>query len=139
MLKLNKSTRFALYSIVELSRDPEVVRSVKQISDKYGISEHHVAKVLQQLVRAGMIRSIRGIGGGFQIAVDPKEITMLDIIELFEPKTPTNGCVLLEQEETCALPETCAIGRVFAEIQEQAYYTLKSVSIATLLSPKKIS
>ncbi|NIR48933.1 Rrf2 family transcriptional regulator [candidate division KSB1 bacterium] len=139
MVKLNKSTRFALYAIVELSSNPDGVVSAGEIAEKYHISEHHVAKVLQQLVRARLIRSIRGIKGGFQIAKDPKEITMLDIVELFEPQAPQNGCLLLDYEESCELEGVCRIGEVFNEIQEQAIYTLKSVSIATLISPKRIS
>ncbi len=139
MVKLNKSTRFALYAIVELSRNPEAVLSAKEIAEKYRISEHHVAKVLQQLARVGMIRSIRGIRGGFQIARDPREVTMLDVVEIFEPRLPQNGCVLVEEPGECALPEGCRIGEIFNEIQEQAYYTLKSISIATLLAPKKIA
>ncbi len=139
MVKLNKSTRFALYSVVELSRDPQAVVSAKEIAEKYRISEHHVAKVLQQLARVGMVRSIRGIRGGFQIARDPKEITMLDVVEVFEPRRPENGCLMLDTDEICYLHDVCRIGAVLGEIQEQAYYTLKSISIATLLSPKKIA
>lgn len=139
MVKLNKSTRFALYSILELSKNPQAVVSAGEIAEKYKISEHHVAKVLQQLVRSGLIRSTRGIKGGFQIARDPKAITMLEVVEIFEPRKPQNGCLLLDFEETCQLQGACRIGEVVSEIQEQAFYTLKSVSIATLISTKKIS
>ncbi len=138
MVKLNKSTRFALYSVVELSLNPEGLLSAAEIAQKYRISEHHVAKVLQQLVRARMIRSIRGSKGGFQIARDPKEITMLDIVSLFEPVAPRDGCLLLDFNEACEMKEACRIGDVFNEIQEQAIYTMKSISIATLISPKKM-
>lgn len=139
MVKLNKSTRFGLYALVELSRDPQAVVSAKQIAEKYDISEHHVVKVLQQLARTGFIRSIRGIKGGFQIAQNPKEITMLNVVEIFEPHTPHNGCALLDFQEACRIKVACRIGDVFDEIQQQAYYTLKSVSIATLLAPKKVT
>lgn len=139
IVKLNKSTRFALYCIVELSRNPETVVSAKEIAEKYRISEHHVANVLQQLARVGMIRSIRGIHGGFQIVRDPREITMLDVIEIFEPRIPQNGCVLVDEPGECAVFGGCRIDEIFNEIQEQAYYTLKSVSMATLLAPKKIT
>lgn len=124
---------------MELTKTPQAVVSAGEIAERYKISEHHVAKVLQQLVRVGLIRSIRGIKGGFQIAKDPKEITMLDVVEIFEPRLPQDGCILLDFEETCHLQDACRIGEVFNEIQEQAFYTLKSVSIATLISPKKIS
>jgi Rrf2 family protein len=139
LVKLNKSTRFALYSIVELGSNPQGVVTAGDIAEKYNISEHHVAKVLQRLVRARLIRSIRGIKGGFQITKDPKDITMMDVVEIFEPRTPQNGCLLLDFEESCGLQDSCRIGEVFNEIQEQAIYTLQSVSIATLISPKKIS
>lgn len=139
MVKLNKSTLFALYSIVELSLNPQGIVSAGEIAEKYKISEHHVAKVLQQLVRSRLVRSIRGLKGGFQIAQDPKEMTMMDVIEIFEPPPLSNGCLLLDSEEACALEGACRIGEVFNEIQEQAIFTLKSVSIATLISPKKIS
>ena len=138
MVKLNKSTRFALYSVVELSLHPDGILSASEIAQKYNISEHHVAKVLQQLVRAQMIRSIRGTKGGFQIARDPKEITMLDVITLFEPLASQEGCLLLDFGAACELKQACRIGEVFAEIQEQAVYTLQSISIATLISPKKM-
>ncbi|MEK7484273.1 MAG: Rrf2 family transcriptional regulator [Planctomycetota bacterium] len=138
MIQLLKSTRFALYSVLELSQNPQEILSAKEIAQKYMISEHHVAKVLQQLSRAGIIRSIRGIKGGFQIIQDPKNITMLDIIEIFEPRLPQNICNLVDLTD-CSKKSACHIGEVFQEIQEQAYYTLKSVSIATLISPKKIS
>ncbi len=139
MIRLNKSTRFALYAMVELGRDPTAVLSAGEIAQKYQVSEHHMAKVMQQLVRSGLIRSIRGIRGGFQIARDPKEVTMFDVVRLFEPAVQDSGCLLLDGVQACELQETCRIGEVLAEIQEQAVYTLQSVSISTLVSPKRIS
>lgn len=141
MFKLNKSSRFALYAIVELARDPQTILSAGNIAEKYGISEHHVAKVMQQLSRNGMIRSLRGIGGGFQLAKDPRQITMLDVVQHFERPQPQRGggCLLLDEGETCSQTGTCRIGEVFGEIQEQAFYTLQSISIATLIQPKKIA
>ncbi|MBF0276313.1 MAG: Rrf2 family transcriptional regulator [SAR324 cluster bacterium] len=138
MLKFNKSTVFALYAIMELSRDPQKVISAGQIAGKYKISEHHVAKVLQQLKRIGLIRSIRGINGGFQIAKAPKEITVLDVVEMFESSS-SNAPNLLETGENCFDTESCEIENLFSEINELVYFTLKSVSFATLVSPKKIS
>lgn len=139
MLKFNKSTRFALYAVVELSRKPDGLFTARQIAEKYHISEHHVAKVLQQLVRAGLIRSIRGINGGFQIARNPKEITMFEVMQIFELQAPETGCLLLDHDTTCDHLDACRIGDVFEEIRQQANYTLKSISIATLISPKRIA
>jgi Rrf2 family protein len=139
MIKLNKSTRFALYALVELSHDAEAILSAKQIAEKYKISEYHVVKVLQQLARVGLTRSVRGLKGGFQIAKNPKEITMLEVVEIFEPRTPPHSCALLDAAGTCEIKGACRIGNVLEEIQQQTYYTLKSVTIATLIAPKKVA
>lgn len=125
---------------MELSINRDGVVSAREIAEKYAISEHHVAKVLQQLVRARFAKSLRGVGGGFQIDKDPKDITMLDIVELFEPPHPqSEGYLPLDFGDACNLKEVCRIAEVFNEIQEQAFYTLKSISIATLIFPKKLS
>ncbi|KAA3601486.1 MAG: Rrf2 family transcriptional regulator [Calditrichaeota bacterium] len=139
MFKLNKSTRIALYSIFELSKNPKEKFSASQIADKYDISEHHVIKVLQQLARAGFVKSSRGINGGFQISLNPKNITMFDVVQIFEPSQSETKCSILETNETCKFKNaTCSIGTVINEIKEQADFTLKSITIATLIAPKKI-
>lgn len=139
MVKLNKSTRYALYAMVELAADPGAVLTSRHIADKYRISEHHVAKVMQQLVRAGLVRSIRGINGGFQIARSAKEVTMFDIVRLFEPQLPKERCILADYDVVCHLADACRIGEVFDEIREQAASTLQSITIATLIAPKKLA
>ena len=139
MVKLNKSTRFALYAVVELSRKPEALFTARQIAEKYKISEHHVAKVLQQLARVGLVRSIRGINGGFKIARNPKDITMHEVVQIFEPRQPGSRCLLLDDEQLCEQTGACRIGEVFDEIQQQADFTLRSITIATLISPKKMT
>ncbi len=138
MIKINKSTKYALYSMFELCKDPQAILSATQIAAIYGISEHHVAKVLQQLKRSGFINSIRGIKGGFQLAKPAKSITMVEIIAVFE--MPQNGgtCILVDDQQNCCKEKPCPIGELFNEIDEYVYFTLKSVSFATLLSEKKI-
>jgi Rrf2 family protein len=134
MIRLNKSTRFALYGLVELGQDPTKVHSAGQIASKYRISEHHVAKVLQQLARAGLVESLRGIKGGFRMQGDPAQITFLDVVEIFEPPTLIEGCMLLDRGERCEQPEACRIGCVIRDLQEGARESLKSISIASLLT-----
>ena len=64
-MKLQVSSRLAIYALMELAdgRDRQV--SVTEIGEKYGVSAHHLAKVMHTLGRAGLVRSIRGVGGGY--------------------------------------------------------------------------
>lgn len=122
---------------MELSRNTEIVLSAGDIASRYGISEHHVTKVLQHLKRSNIIRSIRGVKGGFQLLIAPKDLSVADVLETFGPIIPSQSCVLFENGSLCD-HDVCSIGKLFGEIDEQAYYTLKSISFSTLLSTKKI-
>ena len=50
------------------------------------MSQHHLAKVLSELARAGVVESVRGVGGGYRFAGNLKRLTLMDIIRLFEPE-----------------------------------------------------
>ena len=84
-MKLQKASSFALYAVLELAESPSSQLSGTEIAEKYGISAHHLAKVLRDLGRAEIVDAARGVGGGYRLAVDPKRLTLLDVIQIFEP------------------------------------------------------
>jgi len=142
MVKLKTSTRIALYAIFELGRSPHELLTAGELAQRYGVSQHHAAKVLQQLARAGLARSVRGVGGGFQIARDPREITMFDVVTIFDPPAAPAGEVDPEESQELRAesnaPGELRVGRVLAEVEEQAFYTLRSISVATLIAPRRL-
>ena len=76
--------RLAIFALLELAAHPDRQYSVAEIGKKYRISSHHLAKVMHTLGRAGLARSLRGAGGGYQFSGNVRRTTLLDIIELFE-------------------------------------------------------
>ena len=142
MVKLKTSTRIALYAIFELGRRPDELLTAAELAQRYRVSQHHAAKVLQQMARAGLARSVRGVGGGFQIARDPREITMFDVVSIFDPPTAPAGKTDSESaEESSSDPASLGklqVGNVLAEVEEQAFYTLRSISVATLIAPRRL-
>lgn len=134
-MKWNKSTRFALYAALEMARGGENLVSVAAVAGKYRISSHHLAKVLQQMVRSGLATAVRGIGGGYRLARRPREITLYDIVEIFEGPQDLDGCILSDDATSCSHPQACGIKKVFNEIEQQAYFTLKSIRLSTLADP----
>ncbi len=130
----NKSTRYALYAAVEMASAPtDAFVTASEVAERYRIPSTVLAKVFQQLVRAGIALGTRGSGGGYQLAREASEVTMLDIIEVFEP-TPTVGACLLQEPDdlSCPTPDTCRIRRVFDEVQEQVRSTYASITLQTL-------
>ncbi len=129
-----KSTRYALYAAVEMAAAPPTTFvTAAEVAERYQIPATVLAKVFQQLVRAGVALGTRGSGGGYQLAQDASRLTMLDIIEVFEP-TPTLGACILQDpaDHSCPRRGTCRIRRVFDEVQEQVRSTYASITLETL-------
>ncbi len=129
-MKLQISSRLAIFALIELASDPERQVSVSEIGDKYGVSAHHLAKVMHTLGRAGLVRSIRGVGGGYSFCGNARRTTLLDVITLFEDTSLGESEPESDAESTSA---EWALGRVLFEIDDTARATLGSITIATML------
>jgi Rrf2 family protein len=130
-MKLHKSSVFALYAVLEMARQPDRHVSAGDIADKYGISSHHLAKVMRTLVRAGLAQSVLGPGGGYAFAGNVKRTTMIDVIALFEHVG--SGVDFLENEKAAATPIARALQSVRDEIDELTITTLESITLHSLL------
>jgi len=129
-MKLQKATCFALFAVMELASEPKRQLSAAEIAGKYEISIHHLAKVLRDLGRAGIVVAVRGVGGGYRFAGNPKRLTLMDVIEIFEPiKSETSS----EGEPLPATDAARALRVVLKEIDEHAIATFRSITISTML------
>jgi len=127
-MKFQKATICGLYAVLELAAHPEQQISAGEIAEKYNISLNHLAKVLRALVRARLIESVRGPGGGYRFCGNPKRVTLFDIVELFEDPSPD-----LDQSVADDNQEGRALHKVLTDIDDLAVTTLRSVSITSLL------
>jgi Rrf2 family protein len=128
-MKLQKSTCLALYSVLEAASNPDRQIAAAEIAEKYGVSPHHLAKVLRELGRAGIVESARGVGGGYRFSGNAKRLTLMDVIEIFEDisaRTP-------EDEGEPVTDIGTALGRILAEIDDIARATFSSITIDTML------
>ena len=128
-MKLQTASRLAIYAVLELSTDPERQLSAAEIGSKFGISTHHLSKVLHTLGRAGLVRSVRGAGGGYVFCGNAKRTTLLDVIELFEPVGAPEVGAGDAAEDTEA---GSALQTVLGEIDELTRATLNSITLSTM-------
>ena len=129
-MRLQKNTSLALYSVLEFAIDPGRHIPAAEIAGKYGVSPHHLAKVLSELARTGIVESVRGMGGGYRFAGNARRITLMDVIRLFEALAPQPG---ERREPSESTPVGMALGAVLSEIDEIAKATLSSITLATML------
>ena len=129
-MKLQKATQFALYAAIELALDPERQLSAAEIAEKYGISLNHLARVMRDLGRAGLVESVRGVGGGYKFSGNAKRTTLLDLIELFEDISAEGG----SGKRNGANAVGSTLHGILNELEENARATLDSITIETLVS-----
>ena len=125
-MKLQKGTSLALCSTLEFAANPGRSVSAAEIAAKYGVSIHHLSKVLADLARAGLLDSVRGVGGGYRFSGNAKRVTLMDVIELFEPVGEPPGEAPHNEVEA-------AFSEVLSEIDETARATFRSITIETML------
>ena len=126
-MKLQQNSQLALYSLFEFAAEPLRQISAAEIAQKYDVSPHHLAKVLAELARAGIVQSVRGVGGGYRFAGNARRLTLLDVISRFEDLSNSSAEL---RERT---PAGRALAAVLSETDEMAKATLGSITLATLL------
>ena len=79
-MKLSQSATYAIFSMQYLARQREEAVTVKEIAAEFKFPEKHLAKIMQKLVKLQLLKSVRGIGGGYKLAKHPTCINLVQII-----------------------------------------------------------
>ncbi len=128
-MNVSKSARYALYAAMEMAGGSVTVADVAR---RYRVPAGALAKVLQQMVRAGLALGTRGVGGGYRLARSASEITILDVMSVFQPPRPQGHCLLSELQDDCHASPACRLRQVFDEVDEVSRSTFASITLETL-------
>lgn len=90
----SQTAEYALRAIAYLGDQFPNARTTGQIAEATLVPSAYLSKVMQSLNRAGIIRSQRGIGGGMMLAIEPKDLTILDVINAVDPIRRIQECPL---------------------------------------------
>jgi Rrf2 family protein len=138
-MNYQRATRYALYAAVEMAAAPprEPVTAAR-VAEKYRLPPTVVAKVIQRLVKAGLAFGTRGVAGGYRLARPAAEISVLEIVETFEGPRAQSSCVLGGcGEGRCGAFAECRLRQLFEEIDLQTRATFASVTLETLVAPRR--
>jgi Rrf2 family protein len=125
-----KTAEYALRAAVVLARDPQRSYSAEQIAEATRVPRRYAHKVLQALVRAGLVRSQSGPGGGYALVRSPEELSILDVVSAVEPITRLRRCPLGLKTHTSLCPLHRELDEAYAAM-ERAF---SRVTIAQLLN-----
>ncbi|MCM2258190.1 MAG: Rrf2 family transcriptional regulator [Vicinamibacteria bacterium] len=132
-MMVSKTARYALHASMEMALAGEEPVTVATIAARYGLPRTALAKVFQQLVRAGLAVGTRGVGGGYRLSRPPSAISVLDVIASFEPPRGSRRCLVSEAKDGACPQPGCGLRNLFDEADELLRSTFGSVSLSTLI------
>jgi len=129
MLKLSRKTLLALEAVIDIAFNarPEPVQA-KEITARQGVPQRYLEQVMQQLVRAGVLKGVRGPRGGYRLAKERRRISVGDVVRVAES---------LEDEENEAIDPRSELGirivsPLIQTLQDEVMARLDAISIEDL-------
>ncbi len=132
MIKLSKLTDYAVVILAEMAKDEAALRTASGLSEKTGLPEPTVAKVLKLLARGQLIASARGVNGGYKLSATPDAITMAAVITALEGPVVLTSCVE-GKDENCCHAESCSMKGKWNPVNDAMQKALENVSLAQMI------
>ncbi len=136
MLQFNRKTEYAFLAVEYVARKaaevPGAVTSTREISEAYHMPYPLLAKIMQQLANHGLIKSVQGTKGGYILAKKAADISVVDIVEIFDGRVAVADC-FKEEKITCPQWDGCQLRDPFYELNLKIYQLVSETSIEDLL------
>jgi Rrf2 family protein len=122
-MRLSKRGEYGLRAMIILAHaykeSPDAMVQIKEISEQDKIPGKYLEQILLALKNAGMLQSRMGIGGGYYLARQPKDITLAQIIRVLDGPLAPIRCVSHMAYEPCGCPDerTCGLRMVMGDVR----------------------
>jgi len=131
MMELTRKAEYAVRGMLYLGKHEEGQPAMLgDIADAMDAPRTFLAKIFQDLAKKGLIKSSKGIGGGFVLARPPEKITLCEIVEAIEGPIMPNKCLM--GEGICSFQKTCTVHPVWRRLQAVTRGILEEVTLKTL-------
>jgi Rrf2 family protein len=129
-MQITRQADYAVRAVLYLARNTEQRIATNMIAEEQRIPPSFLAKIVSQLSIAGLLQTSRGARGGVVLAREPKEISLLEVIEAIDGPIQLNECV--GENSTCSFDGECPLHPVWNEIHEQLVTRLKTTNFADM-------
>ncbi len=137
MLKLTKKADYGLMAMRHLAEHAaEGSYSATDLAEVYGIPQEALAKILQKLVRAGLLTSQQGIHGGYMLARDARQISALEVIRAIDGPLFLTSCSS-DKRGDCEQTERCTVREPLRRVGESIQEVLGRLTIHDMSRPRE--
>ena len=135
-MQLTSTTDYAIRIVCYLAAQRQMI-STSELSQELSVPASYIPKITKKLKQAGIIKACEGIKGGYQIAKQPENISLRDVISCTESTMAISRC--LEKEEGCSKNyiACCKVHQILLDLQNIYNNRLESVKISDIIRPGK--
>jgi FeS assembly SUF system regulator len=130
MMRIGKLTDYATVILATLASDRARLLNASTLAERTHIAAPTVAKLLKQLHRAGLVNSMRGTHGGYQLARSPDSISAAAILDALEGPIALTDCSV--GSGNCCLEHSCGVSRSWQRLSAAVRKSLSDISLAQL-------
>lgn len=131
-MQITRQADYAVRAVLHLARSGNTERSATStIAREQNIPPSFLAKIISQLSIAGLLHTSRGARGGVTLAREPKDITLLEVVEAIDGPIQLNECVT--NNGACTFEESCPIRPVWCDAQDELVNRLRGTNFADML------
>jgi FeS assembly SUF system regulator len=131
VLRISKLTDYGTVLLAHLAANRETVCSAADVANATGIAVPTVSKLLKSMGRSGLVTSTRGANGGYELALDPSDISAADIIDALEGPVSITECSAIDSQ--CEHEGVCSVGGAWQRVNVAIRQALDDVSLSDLL------
>ncbi len=136
IMKLTTKARYGVRLVLDIANNcSEGPVCLKDISKRQNISEKYLWQLVSRLQKAGYLNSVRGAGGGYVLAKQPEEITLLNVVEVLEGKVLLVECVA--NDKYCEMTNVCTVNEVWQEVSKKMSDCLDAINFKELMARYK--
>lgn len=133
---LSRPCTYAIRALTYLATQPPgKLSGSREIADHEEIPNSFLCKILLELRRKRLLRSYKGIGGGYELALPPDKINLLMIVRSIEGELAFTECIL--EDRQCSTRARCALHASWAEMRNQFVHFLETQTLADLIQTRQ--
>jgi Rrf2 family protein len=123
---------YGLRAMVRLAKNKsKKPYSLAKIAQKEGVSLAYLERLMACLKKSGLVKSVKGVSGGYCLVKSPAKITVYNVVQAVEGTTAASYCVVQSKRNIC--PVHCLTKKVWKKLQKQIDQTLRSIKLSDLI------
>ena len=131
-MKISTRGRYALRLMLDIAlTDGKTPVSLRDVAQRQEISDKYLEQIITPLGRAGLVRSVRGAGGGYLLTKKPEEYTVGEILRPLEGSLAPVGCA--QDKDCCGRAEQCVTQEVWQQVMAAVSSVVDRITLADLV------